>query len=248
MGLKREWAAERKKLRNMKPREAVSYLWSYYKIHLLLFALALFFLALIWQAYFGKKPEAVFSALLVDTGITQEAADAAARAYETYSGYDGENQVVALNAGISFRGGTVAEVQKLVLSIAAGEADAVLTDAVVADYLLKSGALADLQVILPEETLARCGGRLAYADAAALRDWSEARRNGVTDDDTVLVSTESGGMAEPVPVGVDVTAACEARLGRPAGGAPVILCAAVTTRRQEKIARFLAFLDGQGDG
>ena len=234
----------------MRPSAALSYIWSYYKIQLLFCAIAVFFLVLIFQAYFGKKPETVFSALLIDTGISQEAADAAAQAYAEYGSYDMEWERVVLDAGLSFRGGTVAGAQKLIVSLAAGEVDIVLTDREITDYLLKSGALSDLQTILPEEVLSGCA--LVYADAAALRSWSEARRNagadGTSDEmDEILVSSDRESMAEPVPIGVDVTRVCQTVFGRESAES-VILCAAVTTTRREEVGRFLEFLNSREEG
>ncbi|MBR1658960.1 MAG: hypothetical protein IJ705_01415 [Oscillospiraceae bacterium] len=239
--------AELAKMRGMGFGEAVDYFFTYYKIHLLVFALGVFFLVLICQAFFGKRQELVFSAMLVNTGIPQETADAVGRAFFSREGLDGETQRVILDAGITGAGGTgradVAGLQKLLVSIAAGEVDAVLTGEDVTDYLLKGGALSDLQTVLGEEALGQYQNRLIYADAAALGAWVEANRAG-TADSAPLISADPAGMAEPVPVGVDVTEACETVFGRPAEGGPLILSVAVTTRRQAECGRFLDYLEG----
>ena len=237
--------SEIRKMRGMKPREALDYFWTYYKIHLMFLAIIIFFAVLILQANFGKKQELVFAAMLVDTGIPQAAADSAAAGYAEWLELDGETQHVTLDASVNIEGGTVAGLQKLMVSVAAGEIDALITDLDVADYELKGGALSDLQVVLPEETLAHWHDRLLYADADALAAWVEANRAGEAEQITLL-SPDPAGMARPVPVGVDITEECRRAFQRPAEYGQLIYTVAVTTRRQEESARFLTYLQTLG--
>ena len=239
--------SEIQKMRGMTPREALDYFWTYYKIHLMFLAIIIFFAVLIVQANFGKKQELVFAALLVDTGIPQAAADNAAEGYARWLELDPETQHVTLDASVQIEGGTVAGVQKLMVSVAAGEIDALITSPEIADFELKGGALSDLTAVLPEETLARYADRLLYADAEALSAWVEANRAGEAED-VALLSTDRTGMARPVPVGIDITDVCERAFARPAAYGQLIYTVAVTTRRQEESGRFLDYLETMGGG
>ncbi len=237
--------AEIRKMREMKPGEALDYFWTYYKLHLLFAAILIFFLVGVLQAAFGKKQETVFAALLVDTGVSQEAADSAAADFAAFLELDPETQRVTLDTSLTLAGGNVVSIQRLMVSVAAGELDAVLSNADATDYLLKSGDLADLREILPEETLSRCAGKLFYTDPEALSAWVEANRAGEAED-AVLLSKDPSGMANPAPVGIDVTEACAAAFDRPADYGEVIFTVAVTTGRQEEAAKFLDYLERPG--
>ena len=233
--------AEIRKMRAMRPGEALDYFWTYYKIHLMFVAIAVFFLVLILQANHGKRTELVFSALLVDTGISQTAADRAAAAFSVALGLDPETQEARLDTSVAVKGGTVANLETLLLQVAAGEVDVLLTDPDLADYELKGGALADLQAALDAKTLNAWADRLVYADAAALRAWNEARKTGEAEE-VFLLSADPAGMETPVPVAIDVTALCAAVFGRPAELGQVLFSVAITTRQQERAGEFLAFL------
>lgn len=233
-------------MRGMKPGEALDYFWTYYKIHLMFLAIIIFFLVLILQANFGKRTELVYAGMLVDAGVSQEAANRAAEEFTDYLGLDRETQQVTMDAGIyAAAGGTVADLQKLMVSVAASEVDGFLTTPELLNYLLKGGALSDLGTVLPEETLTALSDRLWYADAQALGAWSEANRAGNIQD-VMLVALGSEGMAQPVPVGVAVADLCAAPFDRPAELGDLIFSVAVTTRRQSENDQFLAFLQQFG--
>ena len=242
--------AELAKMRRMPFGEAVDYFWTYYKIHVLFLAVCVFFLVLIFQAFSGAGQETALSAMLVNTGIPQSAADEAGRAYFAYAGLDAEKQRVSLDAGVNGAGGTsredVAGLQKLLVSIAAGEVDVILSPPETADYLLKGGAISDLQAVLPEDVLALYRDQLRYADAAALSAWIEANRAGEADMEALLLSDDPAGMAQPVPVGVEVTDECRRVFGRPDAQGTLVLCVAVTTPRHDACGRFLEFLKEGG--
>lgn len=239
--LKQEW----RKIRAMKRRDAWWYIWEYYKIHLMFAAIIVFFLVLILQANFGHHRETVLNVTLVDTGISQEAADGFAAACAQQWQLDPAQQKLVIDASLQVEGGTVANLQKLVMSVAASEVDLLICDTDITDYLLKGGALSDLEAVLPEEALTRLSGRLVYVDVEALSAWTEANREARAEQ-KILISPDRTGMAKPVPVGVDVSDLCETVFGRPAGTEPVILTIAVTTRRQEKAAAFLELLEAEG--
>lgn len=236
--------SELNKIRGMKRKDALWYIWEYYKIHIMFLTIILFFIVLIIQANVVSRQETVLSVRLVDLGVEQENASAFVSAYAEKLALDPEKQKV--NANVStIEGGRVAELEKLIMSVAAGEDDALLCDTDITDYMLKAGALSDLEAVLPEELLARCQGRLFYVDAEALAAWTEANRAGSAEQ-KILLSANSSGMSRPVAVGVDVTAGCEAVFGRPAEYGPVIISVSVTTRRQEAAAAFLAYLLDRG--
>ena len=70
--LRTEW----NKIRGMKRRDALWYVWEYYKIHLMFLAIILFFVVLIIQANVINRQETVLSVLMADLGVEQEKAAA----------------------------------------------------------------------------------------------------------------------------------------------------------------------------
>ncbi len=240
-----KWKQEWRKIRAMNRRDAWWYIWEYYKIHMAFAAVILFFLVLILQANFGHRQETMLSVTLVDTGITRESAEELAAVYTKASGLDPATQKVSIDASLQVEGGTVANLQKLVMTVAAEEVDVLISDEDIIDYMLKGGALSDLQTVLPEDTLSRLSGRLVYVDADALKAWTEANRAGQAEE-KILISAVKEGMTTPVPVGVDVTGFCGAVFDRPDEYGMLVFSVAVTTRRQEAAAAFLNYLEEQG--
>ena len=238
--LKQEW----QKIRGMKPQERRWYIWEYYKIHLMFLAILLFFVVLIIQANVVNRQETVLSVLLADLGVEQEKAAAFESDYAEQLALEPKRQKVSASVA-TIEGGRVAELEKLIMGVAAGEHDALLCDEDITDYLLKAGALSDLEAVLPEELLARCEGRFLYVDADALAAWTEANRAGSAES-VILLSGDPTGMSKPVAVGVDVTEGCVPVFSRPADFGTAIFSVAVTTRRQEAAAAFLTYLLEQG--
>ncbi len=236
--------SELNKIRGMSRKDALGYIWEYYKIHLMFLAIIVFFLVLIIQANVVSRQETVLSVRLVDLGVGQEQAEAFESAYAERLALDPKRQKV--NATVAtVEGGRVAELEKLIMSVAAGEDDVFLSDTEIADYLLKAGGLSDLSVVLPEELLSRCEGRLLYVDTDALAAWTEASKAGNAEE-VLLLSPDASGMAHPVAVGVDVRAGCASVFDRPADFGTAVFTVSVTTRRQEAAAAFLSYLLEQG--
>ena len=243
-----QWKAEWQKIRGMSRQDARWYIWEYYKIHIMFLAIGIFFLVLIIQANFGHRQETVLAVYLVDTDITQEQAETANSVYMAKLALNPQDQQVVMDAGIQVEGGTVASLQKLLVSVAAKEVDVLLSDADITDYLMKGGALSDLSVVLPDEVLAQYRERLIYVDAAELSAWTESNRAGEAEA-VVLLHQNPDGMTTPVPVAVDVTEGCEAFYGRPAEYGTVLFSVAVTTQHREASAEFLTdLLEVEGEG
>ena len=181
-----EVRTEIRKMRKMRLSEALDYFWTYYKIHILTVGIAAFFLALIYQAAFGGGAEPYLSVLLVNLDIPQEYADRTAEDFAVSLGLDRKASPVLLDTSAVWGRDVSAEdtigLQKMILTLAAGEADLVLTDPDTAAYLADAGAVLDVwqvpnlteayalafQVPEPEGGVAACFPVTArHGDAAA---------------------------------------------------------------------------------
>ena len=238
--IKAEW----NKIRGMSRSDALWYIWEYYKYYLMGLAIILFVIVLVIQANVANRIETVLSVDLVDVGVEQLAADDFADAYAEQLSLDPKQQKVSATVS-TVEGGKVAELQKLIMRVAAGEDDVLLCDTDITDYLLKGGGLSDLEAVLPEALLSRCQGKLLYVDADALSAWTEANRAGNAEQ-VILLSSDPSGMSKPVAVGDDVTSGCVSVFDRPAEFGTAVFSVAVTTKHQEAASAFLAWLLDQG--
>ena len=218
----------------------MEHIWSYYRFHLLALVLCVLFAVFLLRAALGPRVETVFSAILVDTGAEDAAAERLAGDLGNALEIDPARQRVTVDAVSVLGDDPVRTLETLVLRIIAGEADVVVCHGEIANYLLKSGALSDLSEVLPPETLDRWADRALYVDAVALAEWTEASNAGdIRDVNLVFDSPE--GMARPVAVALDVTEDCTA-LSLPEQGEPLCCVVAVTTTHTESVARFLDYL------
>ena len=229
-------------MKGMKPGQVVAHLWEYYRFHLLVLALVLFFAIGLGKAMFGKKPETVFSAVLVNVGgVEEEACQALETQLADLLELDPETQLVDLRTVTVMPDNALVSLQSLMLQVVSGETDLFLCTGDIANYLLKSGAVSDLGSVLSAETLDRYGDKLIYADAEELTAWTEASQSGSAPEVDLLHSTPEG-LVQPVAVAIEMTEQWQAVLGGMRSDGPLYGAVAVTTDRQENLDRVLQWL------
>ena len=230
-----------KLMKGMTFSQKLDHLWTYYRFHILGLVIFVVIAGSILHAAFGPHRDSVFSVMLVDAGGDEAVT---AETFDTFIAslnLDPKTEEATWTTASVLGDSGVQALQMLVMNVISGEVDAFFCRPDITNYLLKSGALCDLNEIMPEEVLAAWSGRLIYVDAAALAAWTEASNAGdFSDADLLLLSPEGAG--QPVPVAFDVTEACVAALSRPAEEGPLYFAPSVTTVHEENLIRFLETL------
>lgn len=143
--------AELEKLRGMSLGEKAGYLWTYYKIWLLLPVILIF---VIWQGmqiYHNMQEVELLSVGVVDTNLnTEEGQETFESDLLKLLGTGGENEVIALDTGLS-SGDDSASAMKRATVLGAGTLDLMICGEELYDSYDAQGAFADWEEILGED-------------------------------------------------------------------------------------------------
>lgn len=143
--------AELEKLRGMSLGEKAGYLWTYYKIWLLVPVILIF---VIWQGmqiYHNMQEVELLSVGVVDTNLnTEEGQEAFESDLLELLGTGGENEVIALDTGLS-SGDDSASAMKRATVLGAGTLDLMICGEELYDSYDAQGAFADWEEILGED-------------------------------------------------------------------------------------------------
>ena len=143
--------AELEKLRGMSLGEKAGYLWTYYKIWLLVPVILIF---VIWQGmqiYHNMQEVELLSVGVVDTNLnTEEGQETFESDLLKLLGTGGENEVIALDTGLS-SGDDSASAMKRATVLGAGTLDLMICGEELYDSYDAQGAFADWKEILGED-------------------------------------------------------------------------------------------------
>lgn len=143
--------AELEKLRGMSLGEKAGYLWTYYKIWLLVPVILIF---VIWQGmqiYHNMQEVELLSVGVVDTNLnTEEGQEAFESDLLELLGTGGENEVIALDTGLS-SGDDSASAMKRATVLGAGTLDLMICGEELYDSYDAQGAFDDWEEILGED-------------------------------------------------------------------------------------------------
>lgn len=143
--------AELEKLRGMSLGEKAGYLWTYYKIWLLVPVILIF---VIWQGmqiYHNMQEVELLSVGVVDTNLnTEEGQETFESDLLKLLGTGGENEVIALDTGLS-SGDDSASAMKRATVLGAGTLDLMICGEELYDSYDAQGAFADWEEILGED-------------------------------------------------------------------------------------------------
>lgn len=252
MGIWKEQMEQVKSVRSMKPKEAVLYLWEYFRLYLFLLLLVIFFLVLILQAFFGAKKETAFSVLFLSVPADEQVREKLEKGFVDYAKIDKEASECSFDIGAAWNGASAGEnaqeadlanLQKIVVTIAAGECDLAVCDLFSADYLAKGEAAGDLEKIMGAKFLKEYEGHIFYMDREKISEYEKKKQEGQElDRSEIQISKDTSDMKEPMAVGLDIKISYEKKTGLSGWEGEEIACIPVTAQHKEMAVRFLEYL------
>ncbi|MCL2717702.1 MAG: hypothetical protein FWE14_02860 [Lachnospiraceae bacterium] len=245
-------AEQKAAIKDMSRKEKLAYFWEYYKIHTITILISAVILISIIYNMATSKDYAFYAVILNSYGLSRETL---ADDFSTFAEIDTDRVLVYIETEThlnidDFSPFDMATVQRIMATIAAGQLDAIVTDASSFIYFSDAEFFGDLRLILSAEELKRHENRLFYIDQDVI-DKKNANPN--FDNIEIIIKTpeekiqeiklrrQPENMINPVPVGIFMT---ESQLIQSAffGNDFPVLGIIGTSRQHENARMFVDFL------
>lgn len=208
-----EFKEERLALKNGTPKQKLAYFWDYYKWPTIIAVIGVIVIVSFIRQIVTHKDTALYALLLNGSAKNYLAGEADyTKAFAEYAGIDEEKYQILYDTSVHVGMGSADEynsVQKLMVYIAAGELDVMVSDS---NSLLKYAYqenFQDLRDFLTEEQQKKYADSFYYIDLAVTREHEAA--NEANDYDYVPVYGDPRhpeDMEDPVPAGVFLPRDC----------------------------------------
>lgn len=206
-----EFQEERAALKQAGAKAKWQYFLDYYKWHAIIAIAAVFFIVSLVCQIVNRKDYALYVAML-NTREKESAGEYISR-YAEYAGIDMAKQEIFIDTSLyidlsdpaALDRNTLASSEKLLIRVAAGEVDAIVSDEAPLISYAYNGAFYDLREILTQEQIARYESCFFYIDQADADGQDKRPAAGDTDSRPAGRSPET--MEHPVPVGIYLDAA-----------------------------------------
>lgn len=253
---------QHQKTRDMSLKGKLEYFWYYYKIHTFVALAVIAFVIMFIQQYRANKDYAFYAILInVDGAYIQN--NQWGDAFSEYAGIDTDEYSTYIDTSFALSTSNYSEyyisnMEKLTVMIQTGMVDVIVADTAVFESQAQNEYYADLESVLPEETLEKYKDYLYYTDAASFNRSTEALYSDeeMPGADTFIINHRDPlTMEQPVPVGIClpegnklVETGCYDYLSQSATtyqGYPseAVLGIPVTATHSDTIMKFLAFLE-----
>lgn len=242
-----EFKEEREALKHGTPKQKLAYFWDYYKWYVIGgAAVVAFIVSMIYQMVTSK--ETAFYALMLNGTEYNFMEDTSGNtaAFAEYAGIDEDKYQILYDTSVQIgteAGDDYDSSQKLMVYIAAGELDVMVSDA---DSLTKyayQGNFKDLRDFLSEEQLEKYQDSFYYIDNAVVKELDAA--NEAYDFDYVPDYGDPHHpeeMEEPIPTGIFVNEDCPLLKDYFFRGEDVAVSVLINTERPELASCFIDFL------
>lgn len=202
-----EFKEERAALKNGTLKEKLLYFWYYYKWHTFAFIVIVFIVCSLLNNFLNRKDIGFYGVFLnsVETGAnpdySSDFAEAAGIDLNEYEVYFDSTVFIDLE---TMDQATVASSQKMMVYIAAGDLDMVVTDTGSLEHYAYLDTLVDLRTLMTQEQIEKYEPYFYYVDKKVVDEKSAAVDNIDMDyvPDYPKDPFDPSSMAEPVPVGV----------------------------------------------
>lgn len=203
-----EFREEREALKHGTPKQKFAYFLDYYKWHVIITVAVIAFAAsMIYHVVTSK--DMAFSVTLVNA-YEMGSGEEHMAAFADYAGIDTEEYDVMADASMhidntSLDQETIASSQKLMVLVAAGEIDALMSDGALIDQYAYSESFYDLREVLTPQQLEQYESCFFYMDQAVAQAISEAQEDPNYDYSQAPPHPDPRNpeaMEKPIPVGI----------------------------------------------
>lgn len=155
--LKNEAREEQAKLKKMSFRDKLWYIWEYYKIHMLIGCVILFFLYALGTIFYQKSfTTQLFFIVMNDRSGSEADYEGLANEFKTRMGYGKKDKVeVDSSLYISFEKSTsqldYASLAKVTAIVASKDLDVLISDSPAVEHYASNGAFLNLEEVLPAD-------------------------------------------------------------------------------------------------
>ncbi|NLL78296.1 MAG: hypothetical protein GX234_00480 [Clostridiales bacterium] len=235
---------QKKKFKDMTPKQKFRYFWDYYKIPTLVIIVAVIFTVTFVRDYIEGQKETLLYATLINSNPMNDYEQLAAD-FADYAGIDLEQNHVIFDSSVQFSTENyqmeMASTQKMMTMASAGTMDVVLADEETFSNYTDAGYFYDLRTVLDAELLKTYEDSLYYYtyDPKAAR--AKAEEAGVKYE-------ESNGpydTLEPVPIGIRLTKLHNLPEGTFLNSGCQIFGICANSEHVDQAVTFLHFLEGQ---
>ncbi len=242
-----EFKEEREALKHGTPKQKLAYFWDYYKWYVIGGAAAVAFIVSMIYQMVTRKETAFYALMLNGTEYNfMEDTSGNTAAFAEYAGIDEDKYQILYDTSVQIgteAGDDYDSSQKLMVYIAAGELDVMVSDA---DSLTKYAYrenFKDLRDFLSEEQLEKYQDSFYYIDNAVVKELDAA--NEAYDFDYVPDYGDPHHpeeMEEPIPTGIFVNEDCPLLKDYFFRGEDVAVSVLINTERPELASCFIDFL------
>ena len=240
-----EFKEEREALKHGTLKQKFSYFMDYYKWHAIITVLVLIAVISFIVQTVTRKEVALYVCML--NTMTQDAEGYAA-GFAEFADIDLGSYDLTFDTSMHIREGeldetTIVASQKLIVHIAAGELDVMVTDAGTIKNYTVNDYFYDLREFLTPEQAKRCEPYFYYVDMKVVREWQEALTNL---DESYVPSypdpRRPEEMEEPVPVGLCLDDSVYLKRSFYFLDSDVVLAVFQNTSRPETVRQFINYV------
>lgn len=254
---------QKRALKDMTPKEKLSYFWDYYKIHALV-AIAVIALASVFIYQYVTNKDYGFYAAIINADITNLTDIRWGEEFEQYADIDTDEYYACIDTSIAlsdtdYSQYTMSNTEKLMAMLQIGVVDVIVADTGTFENYAQNDFFANLEVLLPQEVLTKYQDCLYYTDAADFDNGDDDTfytEEELTDPATLVINHhDPSTMENPIPVGICLPeenkimeTGCYDYLndmGTTYQGYPseVILGIPVTSTKPDMVLKFLEFIE-----
>lgn len=244
-----EFKEERAALKNAGFKAKWNYFWDYYKLPVVITAIAIVLITTLVVQIVQRKDTALFVAM-INSGELQAEPSLYLNDFCEYAGIDTENSTALFDTTMyidfdNLNDVTKSSLEKMMVYVAAQEVDAVVTAADMFEYYGYGPTFMDLREFLTEEQIAKYEPYFYYIDQAIVLE-KEAASDAMDYDFTPAYPenpNDPTGMQAPIPVGIYLGENATTFLDNYyfSGGEPIV-GVIVNTERPEITKQFIEFI------
>ncbi len=210
--LEGEIREQQRKLKGKSFKEKLTYFWDYYKIHTIVAVVVIIFLVVIIKDMVNNKDYGFYAAI-TDVDVTMAEGNLWGEDFASYAGIDLDEFECSTDTSLTLSADSnstysMANYEKLMVMASAGTVDVITGESEEFENLAQNGFFANLEEILPDETLEKYKDRIYYTDSATFSEFDDA----TSDVDPKKIRAEKeinhmdpSTMKNPVPVGIIIT-------------------------------------------